>query len=146
MRGRKARGPEIVYEMEEGSEQAKQRAVIILRVIAGDMTVNQAAAELHVTTQRIHDLRAQGVQALVKGFEMQPTGRPRKETEPQEVQDLRADVERLKRELEAAKLREEIELVLPGRGKSEIEKKKRSDSEPRERIECVGSSESRESG
>jgi hypothetical protein len=113
MRGRKPAGPELVRQL-QGSAASKKRAEIILRTVAGQLSVAEASALLGITPQRLHVLREEGLQALVDQFEPRPMGRPRKESDvTTAARD--AEVERLEQELEAARLREEIALLLPGR-------------------------------
>jgi hypothetical protein len=113
MRGRKPAGPELVQQL-EGSAAGKKRAEVILRTVAGQLSVAEASALLEITPQRLHVLREEGLQALVDQFEPRPMGRPRKEPGAT-VAALDAEIERLQQELEAARLREEIALLLPGR-------------------------------
>jgi cytochrome P450 len=112
MRGRKPSGPELVQQL-EGSAASKKRAEIILRTVAGQLSVTEASALLGITPQRLHVLREEGLQALVDQFEPRPLGRPRKM--PASAVALSVEIERLQQELEAARLREEIALLLPGR-------------------------------
>lgn len=113
MRGRKPAGPELVRRL-QGSAAGKERAEVILRTVAGQLSVAEASALLGVTPQRLHVLREEGLQALIDQFEPRPLGRPRKEPDATAAAPG-AEVERLRQELEAARLREEIALLLPGR-------------------------------
>jgi cytochrome P450 len=123
MRGRKPAGPELVQQL-EGSAAGKKRAEIILRTVAGQLSAAAASALLGITPQRLHVLRQEGLQALIDQFEPRPLGRPRQE--PSSATAPSAAVERLRQELEAARLREEIALLLPGRqGGPESQKKGR---------------------
>jgi HAMP domain-containing protein len=126
MRGRKPPGPEFVYRL-EGSAQSKQRACAILQTLAGQLSLEAASDELAISTQRLHELRQRSVQALVDSLEAQPAGRPPHElTESAELTALRAEVARLRQELQAAQLRSEIAALLPGRaGRAGAEKKTR---------------------
>ena len=110
MRGRKPPGPEFVQRL-HGSAASKERAEIILQTLTGQLRVHEASARLGITPQRLHMLRQVAVQALVDALEPQPMGRPRKEADAAAT----AELGRLQQELEAARLREEIALVLPGR-------------------------------
>jgi transposase-like protein len=112
MRGRKPPGPEFVQRL-HGSAASKERAEIILKTLTGQLRVHEASARLGITPQRLHMLRQAGVQALIDALEPQPMGRPRKEADPAAA--ATAQLERLQQELEAARLREEIALLLPGR-------------------------------
>lgn len=112
MRGRKPPGPEFVQRL-QGSAASKERAEIILKTLSGQLRVQEASARLGITPQRLHMLRQVAVQALVDALEPQPLGRPRHEADPAAA--AAAQLEHLQQELEAARLREEIALVLPGR-------------------------------
>src|SRR5262245_2339628 len=113
MRGRKPAGPELVRRL-QGPAAGKERAEVILRTVAGQLSVAAASALLGVTPQRLHVLREEGLQALIDQFEPRPMGRPRQEPDATAAAPG-AEVERLQQELEAARLREEIALLLPGR-------------------------------
>lgn len=127
MRGRQPPGPEFVQRL-EGSATSKQRAQAILKTLSGQVSINQASADLGISPQRFHDLRQVAVQALVSSLEAQPVGRPRKEPAANsELAALQAEVERLRQELAVAQARVEIAVALPGRqGAQAARKKKRS--------------------
>jgi hypothetical protein len=110
MRGRKPPGPEFVRRL-RGSAASKERAEIILKTVTGELRIQEASALLGITPQRLHMLRQEGMQALVDRLEPQPSGRPRQAPAPAGPEP----VESLQRELEAARVREEIALLLPGR-------------------------------
>src|SRR5262245_3722291 len=113
MRGRKPAGPELVRRL-QGSAASKKRAEIILRTVAGQLGVTEASALLGITPQRLPVLREEGLQAWVDQFEPRPTGRPRQEPDTTAATPG-AEIERREQDLEAARLREEIALLLPGR-------------------------------
>jgi len=129
MRGRKPRGPEIVRGL-KGGEQERQRLEAILDTVAGRRGVTEAADGLQMTPQRLHMLREQALQAALDALAPQPLGRPPKSagSDEERINALQRDNERLQRELEASKLREEIALVLPGRPRRG-EKKRQTDSD-----------------
>jgi transposase InsO family protein len=111
MRGRQPAGPEFVQRL-HGSAQSKRRLEIILRTITGELSFTQAGATLGLTTQWLHRLRQQALQAAVEQLEPRPPGRPRR---PAAAGAAPAEEgERLRQELQAARLREEIALLLPG--------------------------------
>lgn len=110
----------------EGSAASKQRAEVILKTLTQQVSFTAASAELGITPQRLHVLRQVSVQALVDSLEAQPVGRPRKQTATDsEKVALQAQVARLEQELQAAQLRLEIALALPGRPGATAAKKKR---------------------
>jgi hypothetical protein len=66
----------------QGSDQAKERAKALLRVARNEITMEAAAAELGISTQRLHDLRESALMGLVDACEAKPPGRPRAEVVP----------------------------------------------------------------
>src|SRR5262245_33157096 len=116
MRGRKAPGPEFVQRL-QGAADAKRRLEVILQTIAGRMSIEEAARELGIATQRVHTLRAEALQAGVDKLTHRPGGRPRKQATPeqQRIAELEQENERQRRELEVSRLRDEIATILPGR-------------------------------
>ena len=75
MRGRRPAGPEYVKQV-PGSESAKQRALLILQTIAGDLRLSQACEVLDICPQRFDQLRAEALAALVASLEPGTPGRP----------------------------------------------------------------------
>jgi hypothetical protein len=116
MRGRKPRGPEFVRGL-KGGEQERKRLEAILDTVAGRLGVTEAADQLEITPQRLHMLREQALQAALDALAPGPLGRPTKSTgsEQEQIDALQRENERLRRQLAASKLREEIALVLPSR-------------------------------
>ncbi len=123
MRGRKPPGPEFVKRL-EGSATSKERAELILRTLSGELSLQQASEILGISTQRLHVLRQQAVQALVDSLEPQPAGRPSKQPETVVSCEAEAEIARLQRELQAARLQAEIATILPGRQGAASAKKK----------------------
>ena len=68
-------GPALVAGL-AGSDDARQRAQLILETIAANLPVQDAAARLGVSTQRFHELRAEALQQLIAACEAKPLGRP----------------------------------------------------------------------
>jgi hypothetical protein len=116
MRGRQAPGPEFVQRL-QGDAAVKRRLEVILSTVAGRRGVSEAAALLGITPQRFHALRQQALQAAVAALAPRPGGRPRRVATPpaEPVAELVQENERLRHELAACQLREEIALLLPGR-------------------------------
>ncbi len=126
MRGRKPPGPEFVQRL-EGAGDEKERLEVILQTVAGQLSVHEASARLGITPQRFHMLREQALQAALAALAPRRTGRPAKTPAPEPIDALQQENERLRRELAASQLREEIALVLPGRSQRS-EKKRRGGS------------------
>jgi len=112
MRGRHPSGPAYVARL-QGSAQAKQRLEVVLRTLAGSLSVQQACAELDLSPARFGELRTQLLQAALASLEPRPVGRPQASTTPEPVAQLQARVQDLERQLHAALLREEVALILP---------------------------------
>jgi hypothetical protein len=112
MRGRLPAGPEYVEKL-RGPDEAKRRLEVILRTLAGDCRVAEACELLGVGESRFHTLRQTALQAALDGLVPRPAGRPATPQQPPgEAEQQRRQAE-LRLELEAARLREEIALVLP---------------------------------
>jgi hypothetical protein len=78
--------------------------------------VTEACQQLGISEPRFHQLRAEALQAALDRLEPRPAGRRPAVVEmptPDQVEALHARVAALDTELEAARLREEIALVLP---------------------------------
>lgn len=116
MRGRKAAGPEVARRL-KGVPQAKQRLETILRIITGELGVEEAAAQLGITPQWMHVLREQALYGSVEALTPAAPGRPRKRATAadERIAVLEQEVARLRRELAASKLREEVAVLLPRR-------------------------------
>jgi hypothetical protein len=132
MRGRRPAGPEIVEQL-HGSAQARLRLRVVLETLAGQRRVQEACQLLGIGTVRFHALRQTVLSAALAALEPRPIGRPPRqvETQPQAVQALAEQVDTLNAELEAARLREEVVLLLGGR--EQTEEKKTPQRRPRPR-------------
>jgi hypothetical protein len=105
-------GPNAVNHL-PGSDAARQRVRLALETLSGAKTVQDAAAELGVSTQRFHEIRAEALAGAISACEPKPSGRPAQpapEDDPltralaerdQQIRDLRV-------ELECSRLREEL--------------------------------------
>jgi transposase-like protein len=128
MRGRKPPGPEFVHRL-EGALDEKERLEMILQTVAGQISVEDASARLGITPQHFHMVRERALQAALGALAPRPSGRPRRPATAgqEQIDALAQENERLRRELAARRLREEIALVLPRRPKRS-EKKRRGGS------------------
>ena len=113
--GRKPAGPQIVERL-EGSPVAKQRLEVILKTIAGRVTVPEACRQLGIGASRFHELRNQTLQATLESLEPRPLGRPAKPTSPEQVEfeALKAELRRLHAELNAAQVQIRLARIHPG--------------------------------
>ncbi len=114
MRGRTPAGPEIVEAL-EGSEAAKLRLRTILETIRGSLSVAEACDILGICPQRFHQLREQMLDAAVQGLEPQTPGRRPRPSSPEtaKIEALEDEVQSLRIDLQAARLRERIALTMP---------------------------------
>jgi hypothetical protein len=94
------------------SPQAQHRLAVILRTIAGDMTVSEACTALGIGTSRFHALRKAVLRQAAEALEPRPPGRP-VQARHEELESLRADRMALGEALRAATLREEIARIMP---------------------------------
>jgi hypothetical protein len=114
-RGRPIQGAELVEKLDEGSEEARQRLKVIFQTLAGVFTVEQACQILQINRSAFNKLRSQFIANAVQLLEPKAPGRKKKVVTPQEIenQQLREENDRLKFELRAQQLREEIGLLMP---------------------------------
>jgi transposase-like protein len=122
-RGRPPMGPDLVSHM-EGSPEAKERLRVILETIALKKSVVEACRELGISEGMFYRLRDRTLADALQSLEPRPLGRPKSEETPEkekeEIERLKAENDRLKVDLQASRIREEIRLVMP-----EVMKKKR---------------------
>src|SRR5262249_59886689 len=114
MRGRHPAGPDYVDQL-AGSPSAKARLKVVLQTLAGQLTVQQACAQLALSPQRFHQLRQQILEAALADLEPGPVGRPPPPSDPaaEQVRALPAQVRTLEAEVTAARAREDIAVTLP---------------------------------
>ena len=113
-RGRPAKGIGHVDGL-DGPEEQKRRLRVILATLTGERSVAEACALLELSEARFHELRQQALAAALAGLDPGPSGRPRRQPEapPTRVGELEDEVRRLRIELQAARVRTEIALVMP---------------------------------
>ncbi len=114
-RGRPHQGAELVEKLEEGSEVARQRLKVIFQTLSGVFTVRQACQILQINRSAFNKLRAQFIANAEQQLEPKTPGRKKKVVTPQEIENQRLieENQRLKFELRAQQLREEIGLLMP---------------------------------
>jgi hypothetical protein len=114
-RGRPHEGAELVEKLLDGSEVARQRMKVIFQTLAGVFTVEQACQILQINRSAFNKLRSQFLANAVQLLEPKAPGRKKKIATPQELENQRLIEEnrRLKFELRAQQLREEIGLLMP---------------------------------
>jgi transposase-like protein len=113
-RGRPPEGAELVDQL-EGSTDAKARLRAMLETLSGRQTVRQASRALGISTRRLHAVRRGLLQELLDRLEPRPAGRPPRPAAAPDgpTASLEAEVRRLRLDLQAARIREEIALAMP---------------------------------
>lgn len=124
MAGRKPVGPELV-ERVSGSGQAQQRATVLLETITGAKTMDEACRALGIEKTQMFKLRTRMLEAAVASLEPQPIGRPPQVVRPEaaRIAELEAEINRLKVELEGARVRVELAQALRATGDERKKKK-----------------------
>jgi len=97
----------------QGPAEQKHRLRVVLEVLQGQRTVEQACEELRVKPARFHELRNQVLEGALAGLAPGKAGRPKRPSEPSAVRRLTEENEELKEQLWAAQIREEIALTMP---------------------------------
>jgi transposase len=122
--GRHPAGPNLVEGL-DGPEEAKRRLKVILETVAGTRTISEACAELGISEAAFHELRKQALLGAVESLAPRPTGRPRKDSDPeqQRIHELEEQVFLLKKDLQAERIRKEIAIAMPHLLKSRQETK-----------------------
>ena len=116
-----------LVESRDGSPEAKKRAELILKAMAGELTFDDVAHLLAIHVSLVYRLRDDILKAALSAMEPGRPGRPAKapETTQREV-ELEEEIARLKKEVERARTAEEIAVTLPHvvKRRAEIEEKK----------------------
>lgn len=112
--GRPTEGAEHVEKL-EGDPNEKKRLKAILQVLAGEKSLKEACEELNISEARFHVLRRQALQSALDGLAPTPPGRPRRteEIDPSRLDALEKENGDLRVELEGARIRADLALVMP---------------------------------
>lgn len=97
----------------EGSEVARQRLRRVLETLTGELTVEQACAELALSPARFAEIRKEALASALAALEPKPLGRPPAPEPDPKLTSVEEENRRLRRELEASRIREEIALTMP---------------------------------
>jgi hypothetical protein len=113
-RGRRPSGAALLERL-PGSGEARRRLALVLDTLAGRRGVAEAGLLLGVSGRQVHALRERMLRAALASLEPRPVGRPGRQRAGAEgrVAELEAEVRRLRLDLQAAQIREEIALALP---------------------------------
>ena len=90
---------------------ARQRAILILQVRAGQLRASQAARQLHISRQRYYQWEKRALRALLQALEDQPRGRPRNRQNPQQ-QQLQRQVQQLQKQVQLFEEKERLRQLL----------------------------------
>jgi len=89
---------------------------VILASLTGVMTVEEACRELGVGEARFHVLRREALEGALSAMAPKRTGRPptpEPSTEARQLTELQQEIEHLKLDLYAARVREKLALTMP---------------------------------
>jgi hypothetical protein len=125
-RGRRTDGAKLVDRL-NGSAEAKARLKMILETLSAERTAGQAGLAVGIGERRLHKLRLRALQHALSSLEFQPVGRRARQPsqDDRHIEVLEAEVQRLRIDLRAAQIREEIALSIPQLLKKKRHAKKR---------------------
>lgn len=106
-RGRRTSGVKIIEKF-DGSERAKERLSAILATMAGEKTVLAACDELGICETMFYKMRDKFLSKAVPLLEPEKCGRKALPKPAPEVENLRAEVDELKKQLIGAETREQV--------------------------------------
>ena len=118
-----------IIARQDGSEVARERCAALMRVMSGEITMEDAAAKVGLSTQRLHELRERMTAMSVTSLEPQAAGRPpapAPDEKDQRIAELEAELGRTRRDLDCALIRAEIALTFGDR----LGAKKNANHEP----------------
>lgn len=104
-------------------ETARQRAELIMKVRAGQLSVKEAAAQLGVSRKTYYEWEAKGLTAMLRHLEDQEAGRPVEAPSP-EIKAMQEKIAALEQKLAVASQTAEIRAVLLAMEKSAAKKKR----------------------
>lgn len=114
-RGRRPAGLGHVDRL-SGETSAKRRLRVILASLTGAMTIEEACRELGIGEARFHVLRHEALEGALAALAPKRTGRPPIPA-PTEVErrlaEQRTEIEHLKLDLYASRIREKLALTMP---------------------------------
>jgi transposase-like protein len=114
-RGRPVKGSALVDGL-PGSESAKLRLKLVIDSLSGKISVEEACRQLGIGESRFHAMRQEVLAGALSGLEPSPAGRPAKERpeDDPERETLRKELLQARLELQAARVREQIAIAMPG--------------------------------
>jgi hypothetical protein len=97
-----------------GDDASKARLRAVLATITGELSVEEACAILSLSPSRFHELREEALSGALLALAPRPAGRPPAPKEEALVAALRRENAELRHDLEAARTRAEVALLMPG--------------------------------
>jgi len=93
----------------------KERLRLILQTITRELSVTEACEKLQIQRPRFAELRAMALQGGADALEPGVSGRPRKRDadRDQELEEIKAENERLQKELHTAEIRAALAGIIP---------------------------------
>ena len=124
MRGRYPAGMEYLDKLDAAAED-KARLKAIFDTLYGQVRLLEACEQLGIGETRFHQLRELALRGALDAIRPRPAGRPRvRETAAaQRIQELEQALAAKELELQAALVRAEVALIVPGRFESAEAKK-----------------------
>ena len=121
----------------EGPEETKRRLRVILETLRDECTIEEACERLGMSEARFHALRHQALRGALAGLAPAPPGRPRRieEEESSRVRELEQQLEEMRIDLQAERVRTEIALTMPHLLREGTAKKKRRREPSRRKAE-----------
>jgi transposase len=112
-RGRPPQGSGLVDKI-DADDAVRERLRIIIDTLDGSLPTQEAAERLGVSESGFCKLRRRALEGMAAGIAPKPVGRPPKAPEetPREA-ELEAENDHLRAELEAARIRAELALIMP---------------------------------
>lgn len=98
-----------------GSEEAKKRLEVVLKTLAGEMTIPEACRILGIREAMFHRIRDQAIAGAGEALEAKKPGRkkdPKKEVD-ERVQELEREILELKGMLRGMQIREKMAVLMP---------------------------------
>jgi hypothetical protein len=97
-----------------GDREPKARLKTILRVLAGELSVNEGAEQLGVCPSRFHELRDEALRGALDALAPKTPGRPRSARSPglREL-DLEQELDATRYQLEVERVRTQLLLTMP---------------------------------
>ena len=113
-RGRPVKGAKKVDHL-PGSVDAKTRLRVIMETVSGEKSIRQACQELGVEKSAFYKMRDKALEGAIQTLEPRQVGRPRAVAteKDKKIEALQEELLQMRKELEAAYIREELSIAMP---------------------------------